>query len=67
MIAGYNLGDNALAAIGRKIVPLISSSIEMIGKFAAVLWIVPKFGYFGVCIVEPILWVLCTIFLSGTF
>ncbi|MCR3758307.1 MATE family efflux transporter [Clostridium felsineum] len=57
----------SLQGIGRKIAPLISSSIEMIGKFAAVLWLVPKLGYLGVCIVEPILWVLCTLFLLGTF
>lgn len=56
----------SLQGIGRKIAPLVSSSIELIGKCVVTWWLVPKIGYLGVCISEPILWVLCMLFLSGT-
>lgn len=52
---------NALQGLGRKIVPLISSIIECIGKVAFTLFIIPALGYFGVCICEPVIWVLMTI------
>lgn len=50
---------SSLQGIGRKIVPLCASGMELICKFAAVGFIAPALGYFGVCIIEPIIWTVC--------
>lgn len=57
----------SLQGLGRKIAPLISSSIELVGKCVATWYLTPKLGYFGVCVTEPILWILCMLFLAGIF
>lgn len=57
----------SLQSIGRNFTPLISSSIELIGKFVVVGYLAPALGYFGVCICEPIIWILCAIFVTVVF
>ena len=52
----------ALQGIGEKVVPIISSVIELIGKVIFAFLLVPVFGYFGVIICEPIIW--CIMFLQ---
>jgi len=52
----------ALQGIGEKIVPLVSSTIEFIGKIIFAFLLVPVLGYFGVIICEPIIW--CLMFLQ---
>ncbi len=52
---------NALQGLGRKIVPLISSIIEFIGKIVFTWFIIPILGYFGVCLCEPVIWIVMTI------
>ena len=54
----------AMQGMGRKIVPILSSSMEMVGKILAVMFLAPKLGYIGVTITEPIIWALCTLMLS---
>lgn len=49
---------NSLQGIGKKIVPLISSVIELVGKIVFVIFFIPILGYFGVIICEPIIWCL---------
>ncbi len=56
-----------MQGVGRKMVPIISSSIELVGKLVFTWLVIPYLGYFGVCISEPILWVACTIFLIGSY
>lgn len=57
----------SLQGIGRKVSPVVSSSVELVAKIVATIWVVPMLQYFGVCIIEPIIWILCTIVLLGTF
>jgi len=52
----------ALQGIGKKIVPLISSVIEFVGKILFAFLLIPILGYFGVIICEPIIW--CIMFLQ---
>ena len=52
---------STLQGLGRKVVPLVSSTIELLAKFIAVGFVTPVLGYFGVCILEPVIWVLCAI------
>lgn len=54
---------STLQGIRQKIVPVMASFIEFFGKIAAVYYLAPKFGYFGICITEPIIWIACSLFL----
>lgn len=58
---------NSQQGIGKKIVPLISSVIELIGKIVFVIFLIPILGYFGVIICEPIIWCLMCAQLVFTF
>ncbi len=49
---------SSLQSVGRKLIPVIGSIVELIAKFLAVIVIVPMFGYMGVCFLEPVIWIL---------
>jgi Na+-driven multidrug efflux pump len=57
----------ALQGIGKKIVPVISSVMEFIGKIVFAFLLVPVLGYFGVIICEPIIWCIMFIQLLYSF
>ena len=48
-------------------VPLMSSTIELIGKLLFTWIFIPALGYLGVCISEPVLWLACSLFLVGSY
>ncbi len=52
---------NALQGMGKKVLPVISSVIEMIGKFAFTFIFVPRFHYMAVIFCEPVIWCLMTV------
>ena len=52
---------NSMQGLGERIVPLISSSLEMIGKIVIAATLVPWFGYLGVIAAEPIVWFIMII------
>ncbi len=52
---------NSLQGIGDRVTPLISSGIEMVGKFILAATLVPRMGYMGVILTEPIVWVVMVI------
>ena len=54
---------NGLQGMGHSVSPLICSSLELIGKVVFALFVVPVYGYFAVCICEPVTWVVCCIFI----
>ena len=58
---------NALQGLGRKIVPMVSSGIELLGKLIVAWVLAAPMGYFGIIISEPVTWILCTILLSIAF
>ena len=47
---------NSIQGMGRKVVPLIASSVELIGKILAVFLMAPLLGYLGICLIEPLTW-----------
>ena len=47
---------NSLQGLGMKIIPLVSSVIECLGKVIFVALFIPILGYFGVIICEPVIW-----------
>lgn len=52
---------NAMQGLGEHITPLISSSLEMIGKIIIAETLVPVMGYTGVIIAEPLVWFIMVI------
>lgn len=47
---------HSLQGLGKKILPLISSTIEMVGKIIFTFFIIPYTGYMGVILCEPVIW-----------
>ncbi|MGL4107535.1 MATE family efflux transporter [Clostridium sp. LP20] len=58
---------NALQGIGEKLLPLVSSVIEFIGKIVFVIVFIPGLKYFGVIISEPVIWCLMCLQLAYSF
>ena len=52
---------NALQGIGQRLVPILCSVLELLGKIIAINLLVPSLGYLGVCLTEPIIWLGCGI------
>ena len=52
---------NTMQGIGDHVTPIISSSIECIGKIILVNLLVTPFGYWGIIVAEPITWCLMVI------
>ncbi len=52
---------NTLQGLGEKVIPLISSVIELVGKIIFVAFIIPRLGYLGVILCEPLIWVVMTV------
>ncbi|MDE6148914.1 MAG: MATE family efflux transporter [Ruminococcus sp.] len=58
---------NALQGVGDKITPILSSILELAGKFAVAVALAPRLGYFGVMISEPLVWIGMAIILAIGF
>ena len=58
---------NSLQGIGQKIIPLVSSIIEFLGKVLFAWLLIPKLGYFGVIICEPVIWCMMCLQLLYSF
>lgn len=52
---------NAMQGLGERITPLVSSSLEMIGKIVIAATLVPRLGYAGVIVAEPLVWFIMVI------
>lgn len=46
----------ALQSIGNKLLPILSSVIELIGKYLFVAFLIPQFQYMAVIFCEPVIW-----------
>lgn len=62
-----NCTRNALQAIGQKILPVLSSVIELIGKILFVWLLIPRFQYMAVIFCEPVIWCFMTLELVVSF
>ena len=51
----------SLQGLGKKIIPLVSSGLEMLTKILSAFILVPALGYFGVTLTEPISWTIMII------
>lgn len=57
----------SLQGMGRKVVPLVASVLEMLIKVLSASLLVPAFGYMGVIFTEPISWIVMTIWLALSY
>lgn len=57
----------ALQGVGAKILPLVSSIIELLGKVVFTFLLIPSLHYTGVIICEPVVWCLMAIQLTYAF
>ncbi|MCR5331795.1 MAG: MATE family efflux transporter [Lachnospiraceae bacterium] len=56
-----NTTRHSLQGIGYKLIPVISSLIELAGKVLFVIFLIPRFGYSAVIWCEPSIWVFMAI------
>jgi len=56
-----------LQGMGQKIVPVLSSILEMVIKIVSAKFFVPIFGYLGVALTEPTSWVIMLAMLVFTY
>ncbi len=52
---------SSLQGLGKSLVPIIASIIELSWKICTVLIMIPMLGYFGVILSEPIIWTVCAV------
>lgn len=57
----------SLQGMGRKLIPIMSSVLEMLVKILSAGFLVPKLGYVGVAFTEPISWIIMTILLAVAY
>ena len=56
-----------LQGLGRKVIPVLSSVLEMVVKVVSASLLVPVFGYVGVAFTEPVSWIFMTILLTVAY
>lgn len=56
ILAMINPTRFGLQAIGQKVLPILSSVIELFGKILFVTFLIPKFQYMAVIFCEPVIW-----------
>ncbi len=54
----------SMQAMGHKVLPVLSSAIELAVKILSAAVLVPAMGYLGVAVTEPVIWCLCAVFLA---
>lgn len=57
----------AMQAMGRKAAPVISSCIELAMKIFAASRLIPRMGFLGTCVTEPVTWTLMMLFLTAAY
>ncbi|MDE7428311.1 MAG: MATE family efflux transporter [Lachnospiraceae bacterium] len=67
ILALLNPSRFALQSIGNKILPIVSSVIELIGKYLFVVLLIPRFQYMAVIFCEPVIWFFMDIELLWAF
>lgn len=53
----------SLQGMGKKILPILSSVIELLGKVVFTFAVIPQMGYNGVIICEPVVWCAMAVYL----
>lgn len=56
-----------MQAMGRKTAPILSSCIELGLKVLSAVFLIPRLGFFGTTITEPVTWTVMLLFLAAAF
>ncbi len=59
------ISRNAMQGLGRKVIPLIASGLELLGKLIVAWVLADRMGYFGIILSEPVIWIVCTLLLGS--
>lgn len=54
---------HSMQAMGYKVIPICSSCIELAMKLLSANFLIPRIGFVGTCITEPVTWVIMATFL----
>lgn len=57
----------ALQSMGKKLAPIVSSCIELGMKIVFAGYLIPRFGFLGTSLTEPITWTVMVLFLAATY
>ncbi len=57
----------AMQAMGKKIVPVVSSCLELGMKLLSAAVLIPRLGFLGTSITEPVTWVVMLVFLAAAY
>lgn len=57
----------AMQAMGRRTAPILSSCIELGMKLLSAVFLIPRLGFFGTSITEPVTWTVMLLFLAAAF
>lgn len=52
---------NSLQGIGDHTTPILSSSLELVGKLVFAMVLTPYFGYWAIILAEPVVWIIMVI------
>ena len=58
---------NGMQALGHKIIPVSSSIGELVIKIIATYIVIPKVGFIGVCLTEPVIWLIFGVYILVAF
>ena len=58
---------NSMQSMGRPIIPILSSCIELCMKILSAAIAVPSLGFLGTCITEPFTWLVMFLFLGAGY
>lgn len=53
-----------MQAMGQKLIPILSSCVELVLKVLAAFIVIPRVGFIGICITEPLTWVFMQTYLG---
>ena len=53
--------------MGAKITPIIASIMELVLKYFTAKYLAVRLGYLGIALCEPIIWIICAIYLGIAF
>lgn len=56
-----------MQAIGKKAAPVISSCIELAMKMFSAWRLIPRLGFLGTCVTEPVTWVVMMVYLIAAY
>ena len=56
-----------MQALGSKIIPILSSVIEVASRGWTAFYLIPRFGFYGTCIGVPITWTIMAAFLIASY